>query len=46
VLDDQLTIACGTGAVRLVQVQRAGRQPMPADEFLRGTPVAPHSVLA
>src|SRR5579862_781996 len=46
VLDDKLTIACGTGAVRLVQLQRAGRQPMLADEFLRGTPVAPHSVLA
>ena len=46
VLDDKLTIACGTGAVRLVQVQRAGRQPMLADEFLRGTPVAPQTVLA
>ena len=46
VLDDQLTIACGTGAVRLVRLQRAGRQPMLAEEFLRGTPVAPHSVLA
>jgi methionyl-tRNA formyltransferase len=39
VLDDQLTIACGTGALRLVQVQRAGRQPMNVEEFLRGTPV-------
>jgi methionyl-tRNA formyltransferase len=39
-LDDALTIACGDGAVRLVQVQRAGKQPMGADEFLRGTPVA------
>jgi methionyl-tRNA formyltransferase len=39
VLDDRLTIACGDGAVRLVQVQRAGRQPMDAEEFLRGTPV-------
>jgi len=39
VLDDKLTIACGTGAVRLTQVQRAGKQPMSADEFLRGTPV-------
>jgi methionyl-tRNA formyltransferase len=46
VLDDQLTIACGTGAVRLVQLQRAGRQPMMAEEFLRGTPVAPQSALA
>ena len=38
-LDDQLTIACGDGAVRLTQVQRAGRQPMAAEEFLRGTKV-------
>jgi methionyl-tRNA formyltransferase len=38
-LDDKLTIACGDGAVRLVQVQRAGRQPMSVEEFLRGTPV-------
>jgi methionyl-tRNA formyltransferase len=37
VLDDALTVACGEGAVRLVQVQRAGRQPMQASEFLRGT---------
>jgi methionyl-tRNA formyltransferase len=45
VLDDRLTIACGSGAVRLLQLQRAGRQPMAADEFLRGTPVAPATVL-
>ena len=45
VLDDKLTIACGSGAVRLVQLQRAGKQPMAADEFLRGTPVAPATVL-
>jgi len=38
-LDDGLTIACGDGAVRLCQVQRAGKQPMPAEEFLRGTPL-------
>jgi len=38
-LDASLTIACGDGAVRLSQVQRAGKQPMSADEFLRGTPV-------
>ena len=35
-LDDRLTIACGDGAVRLTQVQRAGKQPMSAEEFLRG----------
>ncbi len=39
VLDDRLTIACGDGAVRLTQVQRAGKQPMAVEEFLRGTPV-------
>lgn len=38
-LDDKLTIACGAGAVRLTQVQRAGKPSMSADEFLRGTPV-------
>lgn len=36
VLDGSLTVACGEGSVRLVQVQRAGRQPMTAAEFLRG----------
>lgn len=45
VLDDALTIACGEGAVRLVQVQRAGRQPMTAEEFLRGTPLPAWTVL-
>jgi methionyl-tRNA formyltransferase len=45
VLDDKLTIACGVGAVRLSQVQRAGKQPMSADEFLRGTPIKRGMVL-
>jgi methionyl-tRNA formyltransferase len=40
VLDDALTIACGAGAVRLIEVQRAGRKPMPVAEFLRGFPLA------
>jgi methionyl-tRNA formyltransferase len=40
VLDDQLTVACGEGAVRILELQRAGRQPMQAQEFLRGTSVA------
>jgi methionyl-tRNA formyltransferase len=35
-LDDRLTIACGEGAVRLTQVQRAGKRPMSAENFLRG----------
>jgi methionyl-tRNA formyltransferase len=40
VLDDALTVACGDGAVRIVELQRAGRQAMKAHEFLRGTTVA------
>jgi methionyl-tRNA formyltransferase len=40
VLDNALTIACGDGAVRLTQVQRAGAKAMSAEEFLRGTAVA------
>ena len=45
VLDDKLTVACGNGAVRIVELQRAGGKPMPAEEFLRGTPLAPATVL-
>ncbi len=41
VIDGQLTIACGEGALRILELQRAGRQPMNAAEFLRGTPLAP-----
>jgi methionyl-tRNA formyltransferase len=37
VLDDRLTVACGEGAVRILALQRAGRQAMTADEFLRGS---------
>jgi methionyl-tRNA formyltransferase len=40
VLDDKLTVACGEGALRILQLQRAGRQAMKADEFLRGAAVA------
>jgi methionyl-tRNA formyltransferase len=39
VLDDRLTIACGEGALRILQLQRSGRQPMPTEEFSRGTPL-------
>ena len=39
VLDEHLTIACGDGAVRLLELQRAGKKPMRADEFLRGFPL-------
>ena len=36
VLDERLTVACGDDAVRLVELQRAGKKPMRTEEFLRG----------
>jgi methionyl-tRNA formyltransferase len=36
VVDDRLTIACGTGALQPLQLQRAGRAPMAAADLLRG----------
>jgi methionyl-tRNA formyltransferase len=41
VLDDKLTIACADGAVRILELQRAGGRAMKAEEFLRGSHVAP-----
>ena len=44
-LDGGLAIACGSGAVRLVELQKAGKQAGPADAFLRGNPVPAGTVL-
>jgi methionyl-tRNA formyltransferase len=44
-LDDKLTVACGDGALRIVELQIAGKKAMKADEFLRGTPLPAGSVL-
>src|SRR5947207_1714116 len=41
VLDDGLTIACGDGAIRIIELQRAGKALMKAADFLRGTPLKP-----
>jgi len=41
ILDDHLTIACGTGAMRLIRLQRAGRGVVSADELLRGFALLP-----
>ncbi len=46
VLDDRLTIACAQGALRVLELQRAGKQPMKADEFLRGTSLKPPARLS
>ena len=40
-LDDRLMIACHDGAVRILELQRAGKAPMKAADFLRGTPLQP-----
>ena len=45
VLDEGLLIACGQGALRLLQVQREGRQPQDAPTFLRGFALPPGSRL-
>jgi methionyl-tRNA formyltransferase len=39
VLDGRLAIACGEGAIRILELQRAGKAPMKAADFLRGTPL-------
>jgi methionyl-tRNA formyltransferase len=46
ILDGALTVACGEGAVRFLELQRAGRGPMPAEAFLRGFPLAPGARLS
>jgi methionyl-tRNA formyltransferase len=45
-LDDTFTVACGQGAVRLSQVQRAGRGAVSGEDFLRGARLAPGARLA
>ncbi|MEK9285339.1 methionyl-tRNA formyltransferase [Bradyrhizobium sp. ISRA442] len=39
VLDDQFTIACGEGAIRIIELQREGKARMQAADFLRGVPL-------
>jgi methionyl-tRNA formyltransferase len=46
VLDDRLTIACLSGAVRIVELQKAGGRPMRAEDFLRGTRIVAGAALS
>ncbi|WP_157017503.1 methionyl-tRNA formyltransferase [Mesorhizobium xinjiangense] len=46
VTDDHLAVACGDGAVRLVELQRAGGKPLEVADFLRGTRIAAGDRLA
>ncbi len=45
VLDDNLLIACGSGALRLTRLQRAGRSVQMADAFLRGQSIDTNTIL-
>ena len=45
-LDDGLTIACGTGAIKVLRLQRPGKGPMDAKDFLRGTPLPAGTVFS
>jgi methionyl-tRNA formyltransferase len=40
-LDDHLTIACGQGAIRILELQRAGGSPMKASVFVSGARIGP-----
>ncbi len=44
-LDDRLTVTCGAGTLRLLRLQRAGRQAMDAAEFLRGHPTTAGEII-
>jgi methionyl-tRNA formyltransferase len=46
VLEAQLLIACGQGALRLLQVQREGRSAQDAESFLRGFMLPPGARLS
>ncbi|TSB04074.1 methionyl-tRNA formyltransferase [Sphingorhabdus contaminans] len=46
VLDNHLTIACGTDSIRPTLIQRAGKPAMPTADLLRGKPIAPGTILA
>jgi methionyl-tRNA formyltransferase len=46
VLDADFTIACGSGAIRPLKLQRAGKPVLERGEFLRGRAVAAGTVLA
>jgi methionyl-tRNA formyltransferase len=34
-------VACGSGALRILELQRAGAKRLAADDFLRGFPLSP-----
>ena len=45
VLDTAMTVACGEGALRLLEVQKPGKAPIEGAAFLRGARLAAGTVL-
>ena len=45
VVDNALTIACGSGAIRPSRLQRAGKPVMDARDLLRGKPIPPGAIV-
>jgi methionyl-tRNA formyltransferase len=43
-LSEDMRVACGAGAIRVLQAQRAGRTPMSGREFMRGATIASGAV--
>ncbi len=46
VLNEDFTIACGSGAIRPLRLQRAGKPAMDREDFLRGNPIAKGTILS
>lgn len=46
VIDNRLTVACGAGALRLTRLQRPGKKPVPAADFLRGVELPSGTILS
>lgn len=46
ILDHDFTIACGSGAIRPIKLQRAGKPVLERSEFLRGRPVETGTILS
>lgn len=45
IVDERMAIACGSGAIRPVRLQRAGKPAMDLETFLRGNAVAKGTIL-
>ena len=45
VLDEHMTIACGNAAIRPLELQRAGKPAMTAEDYLRGKPAPVGAIL-